>query len=132
MHSDPIADMLTRIRNAVRTGQGQVIIKASKICRGIAQVLQQEGYITGFDKVDDACKQGVLRIELKYALDGTPAITEIKRISKTGRRIYSPVTKLPYVVNGMGIAIISTNKGIMTDSQCRKENVSGETLCTVS
>jgi len=132
MHSDPIADMLTRIRNASRTGQGQVIIRASKICRGIAHVLQQEGYITGFDKVDDACKQGFLRIELKYSLDGTPAINEIKRISKTGRRVYSPVTKLPYIVNGMGIAIISTNKGIMTDSQCRKENVSGETLCTVS
>jgi small subunit ribosomal protein S8 len=132
MHSDPIADMLTRIRNAAKTGQGQVMVKASKICRGIAQVLQQEGYIIGFDKIDDACKQGLLRIELKYALDGAPAITEIKRISKTGRRVYSPVDELTYVMNGMGIAIISTNKGIMTDSQCRKENVSGEILCTVS
>jgi small subunit ribosomal protein S8 len=132
MHSDPIADMLTRIRNAVKTGHSQVIIKASKICQGIAKVLQQEGYIIGFDKIDDACKQGFLRVELKYAMDGTPAITEIKRVSKSGRRIYSPVDKLPCVMNGMGVAIISTNKGIMTDGQCRKENVSGEILCTVN
>ncbi len=132
MHSDPIADMLTRIRNAGKAGQSRVTIKASKICEGIARVLQQEGYIAGFDRIEDACKQGVLRVELKYAMDGASAITEIKRISKTGRRVYSPVDELPYIMNGMGIAIISTNKGIMTDSQCRKENVSGEILCAVS
>lgn len=131
MHIDPIADMLTRIRNGAKAGQGQVMVKASKICQGIARVLQQEGYITGFDKVDDACGQGVLRVELKYAIDGSPAITEVKRISKAGRRIYNPVDKLPYIINGMGIVIVSTNKGIMTDGQCRKENVSGEILCTV-
>lgn len=131
MHIDPIADMLTRIRNAGRAGQAKVTIKASKICCGIARVLQSEGYIAGFDKIDDACGQGLLRIELKYAEDGAPAMTEIKRISKTGRRVYVSVDKLPHVMNGMGVAIISTNKGIMTDKQCRKDNVSGEILCTV-
>jgi small subunit ribosomal protein S8 len=94
--------------------------------------LQKEGYINGFDKIDDATGQGQLRIQLKYALDGTPAITEIKRISKTGRRVYSSVRSLPYIMNGMGIAIVSTSKGVMTDSQCRSENVSGEILCTVN
>ena len=132
MHSDPIADMLTRIRNAARTGRENVTVRASKICQGVAQVLQKEGYINGFDKIDDATGQGQLRIQLKYALDGTPAITEIKRISKTGRRVYSSVRSLPYVMNGMGIAIVSTSKGVMTDNQCRSENVSGEILCTVN
>jgi small subunit ribosomal protein S8 len=132
MHSDPIADMLTRIRNAARIGRENVTIRASKVCQGVAQVLQKEGYINGFDKIDDATGQGQLRIQLKYALDGTPAITEIKRISKTGRRVYSSVRSLPYIMNGMGIAIVSTSKGVMTDSQCRSENVSGEILCTVN
>ena len=132
MHSDPIADMLTRIRNAARTGRENVTVRASKVCQGVAQVLQKEGYINGFDKIDDATGQGQLRIQLKYALDGTPAITEIRRISKTGRRVYSSVRSLPYVMNGMGIAIVSTSKGVMTDSQCRSENVSGEILCTVN
>lgn len=131
MHSDPIADMLTRIRNAGKSRHSHVNVKMSKICRGLAEVLQREGYITGFEKVDDGTGQGLLRIELKYAIDGTPAITEVKRVSKTGRRIYTPVKKLPYIMNGMGIAIVSTNKGVMTDGQCRKENVSGELLCTV-
>jgi small subunit ribosomal protein S8 len=132
MHSDPIADMLTRIRNAAHAGRENVAVRASKICQGVAQVLQKEGYISGFDKIDDATGQGQLRIRLKYALDGTPAITEIKRISKTGRRVYSSVRSLPYIMNGMGIAIVSTSKGVMTDSQCRSENVSGEILCTVN
>jgi small subunit ribosomal protein S8 len=132
MHSDPIADMLTRIRNAARTGRENVTVKASKICQGIAQVLRKEGYIEGFDRIDDATGQGELRVQLKYTLDGTPAISEIKRVSKTGRRVYSSVRSLPYVMNGMGIAIISTSKGVMTDSQCRSENISGEILCTVS
>jgi len=132
MHSDPIADMLTRIRNAAHAGRENVTVRASKICQGVAQVLQKEGYINGFDKIDDATGQGQLRIQLKYTLDGTPAITEIKRISKTGRRVYSGVRSLPYVMNGMGIAIVSTSKGVMTDSQCRSENVSGEILCTVN
>lgn len=132
MHSDPIADMLTRIRNAVSGGHEQVTVKASRICRGIAQVLKDEGYIGDFDRIDDATKQGTLRVTLKYAPDGTPAITEIKRVSKTGRRIYGSVRSLPYVMNGMGIVIVSTSKGMMTDKQCRAANLGGEIICTVS
>lgn len=131
MHSDPIADMLTRIRNAGKARLNYANIKKSKICLGIAQVLRDEGYIMGFESIDDATGQGLIRVELKYAMDGMPAITEIKRISKTGRRLYSPAKKLPHVLNGMGIAIVTTNKGVMTDEQCRKGNVSGEILCTV-
>jgi small subunit ribosomal protein S8 len=132
MHSDPIADMLTRIRNAKSTGHENVTVRASKVCRGIAQVLKDEGYIGDFDRIDDATGQGVLRITLKYAPDGTPAITEIKRVSKTGRRIYSSVESLPYVMNGMGIVVVSTSKGVMTDKRCRTENLGGEIICTVS
>ncbi|MFA6177012.1 MAG: 30S ribosomal protein S8 [Phycisphaerae bacterium] len=132
MHSDPIADMLTRVRNAAFAGKENVDVKASKICRGIAQVLLTEGYIEGFDKIDDATGQGFIKIQLKYAFDGSPVITEVKRISKTGKRVYLAVDKLPNVVNGMGIAVISTNKGVMTDKQCRAENIGGEILCTVS
>ena len=129
--SDPIADMLTRIRNAVRINRKQVNIRASKICEGIAAVLKREGYIKDYDRIDDD-KQGILRISLKYTQDGRAVITEITRTSKPGRRIYSSVEKLPHVLGGMGIAIVSTSKGIMSDENCRKNNVSGEILCTVS
>ena len=129
--SDPIADMLTRIRNAMRINREDVNIRASKICDGIAAVLKQEGYIMDFDRIDDA-KQGILRITLKYDQDGQPVIDEIKRASKPGRRIYSSVDELPHVMGGMGIAIISTSKGVMSDRNCREQNVSGEILCTVS
>jgi small subunit ribosomal protein S8 len=132
MHSDPIADMLTRIRNARRAGHETVTVRASKLCRGVAEVLKSEGYISDFDRIDDATGQGILRITLKYAPDGTPAIAEIKRISKTGRRVYSSVSDLPYVMNGMGIAVVSTSRGVMTDKQCRAENLGGEIICTVS
>lgn len=132
MHSDPIADMLTRIRNAEHAGKENVSIKASKVCQGIAEVLKNEGYINGFDKIDDATGQGTIRILLKYTDDGTPAITEIKRISKNGRRIYNSVRALPCVMNGMGIAVVSTSKGVMTDKQCRDNNIGGEVICTVS
>ena len=129
--SDPIADMLTRIRNAIRIGAKQVNIRASNICEGIATVLRQEGYIKDFDRIDDG-KQGILRISLKYAPDGRAVITEITRTSKPGRRIYSPADKLPYVLGGMGIVIVSTSKGIMSDRNCRKDRVGGEILCTVN
>ncbi|MCE5340126.1 MAG: 30S ribosomal protein S8 [Planctomycetaceae bacterium] len=132
MHSDPIADMLTRIRNAGTARLNYTNIKKSKICLGIANVLKSEGYITGFETIDDATGQGLIRVELKYTMEGMPAITEVKRISKPGRRLYGSVDKLPHVLNGMGIAIVTTNKGIMTDGQCRKDCVSGEILCTVS
>ena len=129
--SDPIADMLTRIRNASRINKKQVTIKASNICEGIAAVLKQEGYIEDFDQIDDV-GQGILRINLKYAQDGQSVIDQITRVSKPGRRIYSSVEKLPHVLGGMGIAIISTSKGVMSDRKCREVKASGEILCTVS
>jgi len=132
MHSDPIADMLTRIRNASRAGKETVMVRASKICRGIAEVLAKEGYIVGFDFIEDNTGQGLLRITLKYAADGTPVITTIKRESKTGKRVYSSVKDLPLVLNGMGITIVSTSKGVMADRDCRKQNVGGEVIGTVS
>jgi len=129
--SDPIADMLTRIRNAARINTKQVKVKASKICAGIAAVLKTEGYIEDFDKIDDG-NQGILRITLKYDQNGNSIINEITRTSKPGRRIYSPVEKLPRVLGGMGIAIVSTSEGVMSDKSCREKNVGGEILCTVS
>jgi small subunit ribosomal protein S8 len=131
MSSDPIADMLTKIRNAMRISNEQVTVKASKICDNIAVVLKNEGYIKDFDRIDDG-KQGLLRITLKYDQVGQPVINEIKRVSKPGRRIYSPVDKLPRVLGGMGIAIVSTSKGVMSDSGCREAKIGGEILCTVS
>jgi len=129
--SDPIADMLTRIRNAVRINKSEVNIKASNICEGVATVLKKEGYIEGFDRIDDG-KQGILRITLKYDQVGQPIINEIVRISKPGCRIYSSVDKLPQVLAGMGIVVVSTSKGVMSDKSCREANVGGEILCTVS
>ncbi len=129
--SDPIADMLTRIRNAARIGRADVTSKASKVCEGVARVLKQEGYILDFDKIDDA-KQGILRINLKYSEEGMAVISEIRRLSKPGLRVYSSVRDLPVVSGGMGIAIVSTSKGVMSDRNCRKENVGGELLCMVN
>ena len=129
--SDPISDMLTRIRNAARINRRQVNIKASNICEGIADVLRKEGYIEDFDRIDDG-KQGILRITLKYDQEGVPIISEIKRISKPGRRIYSSVADLPHVRGGMGIAVVSTSKGVMSDKNCRESNMGGEILCMVS
>jgi small subunit ribosomal protein S8 len=123
--------MLTRIRNAARISKKQVNIKASNICEGIAVVLKKEGYIEDFDRIDDG-QQGILRITLKYDLDGQSIINEISRTSRPGRRIYSPVDKLPHVLAGMGIAIVSTSKGVMSDKNCREAKVGGEILCTVS
>jgi small subunit ribosomal protein S8 len=129
--SDPIADMLTRIRNAVRNNKSEVIIKASNICEGIAAVLKQEGYIGDFSRIDDG-KQGILKVILKYDQNDQPIISEIARVSKPGRRVYLSVDQLPHVLGGMGIAIVSTNKGVMSDRNCRRDNVGGEILCTVS
>ncbi|OHB78143.1 MAG: 30S ribosomal protein S8 [Planctomycetes bacterium RBG_16_55_9] len=129
--SDPIADMLTRIRNAARINMNEVNIRASNLCEGIAAVLKSEGYIKDYDRIDDG-KQGFLRITLKYDQDGRSIINEIQRTSKPGRRIYAAVDKLPHVLAGMGIAIVSTSKGVMSDKSCRQANVGGEILCTVS
>ncbi|MCK5564993.1 MAG: 30S ribosomal protein S8 [Planctomycetes bacterium] len=129
--SDPIADMLTRIRNGSRVSKPEVKIRASKVCEGVASVLKSEGYIGDYDRIDDG-KQGLLRVALKYSREGVPAITEIKRVSKPGRRIYSNMSDMPEVLGGLGIVIVSTNKGVMSDRNCRKENVGGEMICTVS
>lgn len=130
-NQDPIADMLTRIRNANRIGRKQVLIPQSKICVGIAGVLREEGYIDSFDVVEDGV-QGQIRINLRYSLEGDKVIHEINRISKPGRRVYKPVGDLPNVMNGLGICIVSTSKGVMSDRAARQANVGGELLCVVS
>jgi small subunit ribosomal protein S8 len=129
--SDPIADMLTRIRNGARVNKEHVTVKASNICQDIAAVLKKEGYIRDVDRIDDG-KQGILRIALKYDQEDQPVIHEIARTSKPGCRVYSSVDNLPRVLGGMGIAIVSTSKGVMSDRDCRRANVGGEVLCTVS
>jgi small subunit ribosomal protein S8 len=131
-NQDPIADMLTRIRNANRVGRRMVLIPKSKICLGIAQVLRDEGYIEEFDVIDDATGQGQLRVKLKYSLSGDKVIHAIDRASKPGCRVYRGVKELPDVLNGMGIAVVSTSKGVMSDRKAREANVGGELLCTVS
>lgn len=130
MWSDPIADMLTRIRNAVRVRKRTVEIPASKVKVGIAGVLRDEGYIRGFDKIDNT-KQGILRIELKYGPQGEDLIHVIKRESRPGRRLYKACEELPRVREGLGIAIVSTSRGVLSDRQCRESNIGGELLCSV-
>jgi len=130
-NQDPIADMLTRIRNANRVGRKQVSIPKSKICVGIAHVLKAEGYIDDFDVIDDEV-QGQIRVKLRYSLDGEKVIHEIQRVSKPGRRVYSGVERLPNVMNGLGISIVSTSRGVMSDRQARQANVGGELLCVVN
>ncbi len=131
MWSDPIADMLTRIRNAVRMHQREVVIPASKLKEGLAKVLRQEGYILGYDRIEDT-RQGKLRVQLKYSPLGEPVITSLKRESKPGRRDFRGVEKLPRVLNGMGICIVSTSHGVLSDRECKEKKVGGELLCTVS
>jgi small subunit ribosomal protein S8 len=123
--------MLTRIRNATRVRRAQVDVKASKICEGIAAVLKSEGYIEGFDRIEDG-KQGTLRVFLKYDQQGDPVISDITRTSKPGCRVYVGVDDLPTVLGGMGIAVVSTSKGVISDRGCRANKVGGEVLCTVS
>jgi small subunit ribosomal protein S8 len=130
MWSDPIADMLTRIRNGARVRKPRVMIPSSKLKIGIAEVLKSEGYIAGFDVVEDR-KQGLLRIDLKYGPRGEDLIHEIKRVSKSGCRRYSKVEDLPHVLDGLGIAIVSTSAGVLSDRVCREKRVGGELICTV-
>lgn len=126
---DKIGDFLTRIRNAGAAQHKIVDIPCSKLKLAIAEIMKQEGYIADYEKIDDGL-QGILRITLRY-YNRQPAFRELKRVSKPGRRIYAPVEKLPRVNNGLGIAIISTSKGIMTDKQARELNVGGEVICTI-
>ena len=128
--TDSIADMLTRIRNASSAKHDSVKIPASNMKKAIAQILVDEGYIKGF-KVEDDGKQGMIEIALKYGQNKTAAITGLRRVSKPGLRIYSGCEDMPKVMKGLGIAIISTSKGVMTDKDARKANVGGEVLAFV-
>ncbi len=129
--SDPIADMLTRIRNGLRARQTVVNVKASRICEGVCRVLKEEGYIQDVKKVEDA-KQGLLRVYLKYGPTGEDVVNEIQRVSKPGRRVYHSVEDLPRPLNGLGISVVSTSKGVLSDRQCRELKIGGEVLCVVS
>ena len=128
--SDPIGDMLTRIRNAQQRGKSKVVSPPSRLRERVLAVLQQEGFIRGFATTEVDGGRPELEIELKY-FDGEPVIREIKRVSKPGRRVYASVETLPTVFNGLGISILSTSKGVMSDSDARQHNVGGEVICTV-
>jgi small subunit ribosomal protein S8 len=130
MWSDPIADMLTRISNGLRAKKRQVKIPCSGVKIGLASVLKEEGYIQDFDVIEDA-RQGILRITLKYTANGEPIINALRRESKPGRRVYRAVKDMPWVLNGLGVAIISTSKGVLSDRKCREMHIGGELLCTV-
>ena len=131
MHiTDTIADMLTRIRNANNAKHDTVDIPASNMKKAIAQILLDEGYIKSFQVVEDG-KQGNIRVVLKYGQGKSPVIQGLRRVSKPGLRIYTSCEDMPRVMKGLGVAILSTNKGVMTDSQARKENVGGEVLAFI-
>ncbi len=129
--SDPIADMLTRIRNANAVGARKVNVKRNKACVGIAEALKREGYIVDFVPIEDGTPQGELRLELKYGDRGEKVIQKIARRSKPGCRVYSPWHELPFVLDGLGVTIVSTSKGVLSDRECRDQQVGGELLCTV-
>ena len=128
--TDPIADMLTRIRNANTVGHATVEIPASKMKKSIAGILVDEGYIRGFDVIDDN-KQGTIRIQMKYGADKERVISGIKKISKPGLKVYAKSDEVPKVLGGLGIAIISTSNGIISDKEARKLGVGGEVICYV-
>ena len=128
--TDPIADMLTRIRNANTVGHETVDIPASKIKRSIAAILTDEGYIKGYDVIEDD-KQGVIRITMKYGQDKERVISGIKKISKPGLKVYAKANEVPKVLGGLGIAIISTSNGVISDKEARKLGVGGEVICYV-
>jgi small subunit ribosomal protein S8 len=130
MHTDPIADYLARIRNAQSAGHRRVDIPASKLKRAMTKILVDKGYISRYIDIDDN-KQGVLRLFLKYDAYGLPVIRNIKRISKPGLRKYCDSTEIPRALNGLGIVILSTSKGVMTDKEATKLNVGGEVLCSI-
>lgn len=128
--TDPIADMLTRIRNANSAKHETVDVPASNMKKSIAEILNNEGYIKGYQIIEDG-KQGVIRVTLKYGNNKEKVISGLKRVSKPGLRIYAGAEELPRVLKGLGIAIISTSKGVMTDKEARKQNIGGEVLAFV-
>lgn len=130
MWSDPVADMLTRIRNSARNKAKHVMIPRSSLKCAICNVLKDEGYIEDFDEIDDGV-QGKIRVTLKYGPRGEIVLNQLKRESKGGRRVFVGVDRIPKVLNGLGIAILSTSRGVMSDRKCREQRVGGELLCTV-
>ena len=128
--NDPIGDMLTRIRNAQMRGKSTVSTPASKLRAWVLDVLADEGYIRGYEKTTSTDGHGAIEISLKY-FDGVPVIRELKRVSKPGRRVYLGVKDMPQVRQGLGVSIVSTPQGVMSDANARAKNVGGEVLCTV-
>ena len=128
--NDLTADMLTRIRNAVRNREATVTAVSNKLNRGIVGVLEEEGYINGFEFIEDG-RQGLIRVKLKYGPRGEQLISTIDRVSKCGRRVYSGVGDLPRPLQGLGICIVSTSRGVMSDRKCRTERVGGEVVALV-
>lgn len=127
--TDPIGDLLTRIRNAQRNGSRTLDVPASKLKASVLEALKREGYIRGYSSTETDGRK-VLTVELKYA-ENEPVIRELKRVSTPGRRVYSSIADLPKVANGLGVSILSTPKGVMSDNEARAANVGGEVLCTV-
>lgn len=130
MMTDPIADMLTRVRNALAVSKAEVVLPFSKIKYEVAKILKKEGYLSEAEKVEEQFPP-VLKLVLKYNANAAPAITHIKRISKPGRRVYLSCENLPYVLNDLGIAVLSTSKGVMTNKQARRAKIGGEYICEV-
>lgn len=128
--TDPVADLLTRIRNSLLMGHDELVVPASNLKKSICEVLVSEGYVREVTKKDDG-KQGLLVVGLKYGPGRSPVINELRRVSRPGRRVYVNVTDIPRVQNGLGIAILSTSQGVVADRQARKNRVGGELLCTV-
>ncbi len=128
--SDPISDMITRIRNGQRVNKSQVESPASKLRESVLAVLEQEGYIRGYEVLEDRPGMKKIRVELKY-FNERPVIQEIKRVSKPGCRVYASVNNLPKVYNGLGMSVLSTSKGVMSDNDARNANIGGEVLCSV-
>jgi small subunit ribosomal protein S8 len=128
--TDPLGDMLTRIRNGQQAKKDSILTPASKLRARVLDVLQREGYIRGYSEADSGTATAALRIDLKY-FEGRPAIQHIARVSKPGRRVYSGATELPRIRNGLGIVIVSTPKGVLSDAEAREQNAGGEILCQV-
>ena len=128
--TDPLGDMLTRIRNGQQAKKDSILTPASKLRARVLDVLQREGYIRGYSNADSGTAAASLRIDLKY-FEGKPAIQHIARVSKPGRRVYSGATELPRIRNGLGIVIVSTPKGVLSDAEAREQNAGGEVLCQV-
>ncbi len=128
--TDPIADMLTRMRNGLARREASVVMPSSKVKLSIAEVLKREGFIEGFEIIERPV-QNALKVDLKYGPEGEFIIQKIERYSRPGCRKYRGVCDIPQVLNGLGIAVVSTNKGVLSDRECRQQNVGGEVLCTV-